>query len=180
MERDMARLKVICPHCGANLHGATDEMIGDVGVCRKCGQEFTIERLSPPGTTQPKTTYALFYVGAAFALCINCQVMLAGYPEAPGPVVMATLLAAVFVFLVVWMINLTRATVCWILLTILPLEVFHTALFSFLYLFRCTLFVSMVFGLVIHGIFLITRYLTRTVSRSSSRDARQGTEAKQP
>jgi hypothetical protein len=170
MERDMARLKVICPHCGANLHGATDEMIGDVGVCRKCGQEFTIERLDPPVTTQQKTTYALFYIGATIGLWGNFAIL----PNLPGPLgaaVMATLLAAVFVFLLVWMINLTRATVCWILLTALPVIVSHPALFGFLYLFSCALFFPMVLGLVSHGIFLITRYLTRAVSRSSSRDA---------
>jgi len=180
MERDMARLKVVCPHCGANLHGATDEMIGDVGVCRKCRQEFTIERPDPVGTTQYQKTYTLFYVGAALGLCINCLVMLAGWPGVPGPVLMATLLAAVFVFFVVGMINLGRATVCWILLSLLPGICSHTALFSFLYLFSCTLFVSMTFGLVCHGIYLITRYLTRAVFCSSSRDASQRTEAKQP
>ena len=179
MERDMARLKVICPHCDANLHGATAEMIGDIGVCRNCGQEFIIERLDPSVKTQHKTTYALFYIGAAFALLVNLQVMLAGYPGAPEPVVMATLLAAVFVFLVVWMINLTRATVCWILLTALPLHVFNTGLFSFFYLFKCTLFVSMILGLILHGIFLITRYLTRAVFRSSSRGGPKRTVPKQ-
>ena len=37
------RIKLICPNCGSILHGATKEMIGDIGVCHKCKSEFTIK-----------------------------------------------------------------------------------------------------------------------------------------
>lgn len=37
------RINVICPNCGRILKGATKEMIGDVGVCPKCKNEFVIE-----------------------------------------------------------------------------------------------------------------------------------------
>ncbi len=36
------RLKVRCPSCSRVLRGATREMIGEIGVCPKCGAEFTI------------------------------------------------------------------------------------------------------------------------------------------
>lgn len=40
------KIKIICPNCGAFLKGTTREMIGDIGVCRKCKAEFTIEDTS--------------------------------------------------------------------------------------------------------------------------------------
>ena len=36
-------IKVRCPECKKSLKGATDEMIGDIGVCPKCKAEFVIE-----------------------------------------------------------------------------------------------------------------------------------------
>jgi len=37
-------IRVNCPQCGRSLKGATQEMIGDIGVCPKCKSEFTIEQ----------------------------------------------------------------------------------------------------------------------------------------
>jgi len=37
-----ARLRVTCPKCGRSLRGATQEMIGETGVCPKCKAEFVI------------------------------------------------------------------------------------------------------------------------------------------
>jgi hypothetical protein len=37
------KIKVRCPECKKSLKGATDEMIGDIGVCPKCKVEFVIE-----------------------------------------------------------------------------------------------------------------------------------------
>ena len=36
-------IRINCPECGRSLKGATQEMIGDIGVCPKCKSEFTIE-----------------------------------------------------------------------------------------------------------------------------------------
>jgi len=36
-------IKVRCPECKKSLKGATDEMVGDIGVCAKCKAEFVIE-----------------------------------------------------------------------------------------------------------------------------------------
>jgi hypothetical protein len=36
------KITVACPQCGANLRGVTADMIGDIGVCAKCKQEFLI------------------------------------------------------------------------------------------------------------------------------------------
>jgi hypothetical protein len=38
------KLKVNCPKCSRRLKGATQEMIGDIGVCPKCKAEFVIEQ----------------------------------------------------------------------------------------------------------------------------------------
>ena len=38
------KIKINCPECGCSLKGATQEMIGDIGVCPKCKSEFTIEQ----------------------------------------------------------------------------------------------------------------------------------------
>ena len=35
---------IACPQCGMELYGATEEMIGDIGVCKKCKAEFTIRQ----------------------------------------------------------------------------------------------------------------------------------------
>lgn len=37
-------LKISCPQCGRLLKGATQAMIGDIGVCPKCKTEFVIEQ----------------------------------------------------------------------------------------------------------------------------------------
>lgn len=37
------KLKVVCPECGRLLKGATQEMIGDTGICPKCKAEFVID-----------------------------------------------------------------------------------------------------------------------------------------
>ena len=39
-----SQMTIHCPQCGRLLKGATQEMIGDVGVCPKCKAEFTIEQ----------------------------------------------------------------------------------------------------------------------------------------
>jgi predicted RNA-binding Zn-ribbon protein involved in translation (DUF1610 family) len=38
------RVRVRCPQCGVELKGADAGMIGDTGVCPKCGHEFVIGR----------------------------------------------------------------------------------------------------------------------------------------
>lgn len=38
------KLVINCPKCGRLLKGATQEMIGDIGVCPKCKAEFAIEK----------------------------------------------------------------------------------------------------------------------------------------
>ena len=38
------KLIISCPKCGRLLKGATQEMIGDTGVCPKCKSEFVIEQ----------------------------------------------------------------------------------------------------------------------------------------
>lgn len=38
------KLKISCPQCGHSLKGATEDMIGDTGVCLKCKAEFVIEQ----------------------------------------------------------------------------------------------------------------------------------------
>lgn len=37
------KIKTICPNCCRFLKGATREMVGDIGICPKCGTEFTIQ-----------------------------------------------------------------------------------------------------------------------------------------
>lgn len=37
------KLIINCPQCGRSLRGATEEMIGDTGLCPKCKVEFVIE-----------------------------------------------------------------------------------------------------------------------------------------
>ena len=44
LEKKSVKLKVNCPRCGRSLRGATQEMIGDTGVCPKCKAEFGIEQ----------------------------------------------------------------------------------------------------------------------------------------
>ena len=39
-----SQLVIRCPQCGRSLKGATQDMIGDIGVCQKCKSEFTIEQ----------------------------------------------------------------------------------------------------------------------------------------
>ncbi len=41
--RRRTKLKVKCPYCRRSLKGATEAMIGDIGVCPKCKSEFIIE-----------------------------------------------------------------------------------------------------------------------------------------
>ncbi len=36
------KIRIACPECGSRLRGATQEMIGDIGVCGKCKCEFRI------------------------------------------------------------------------------------------------------------------------------------------
>jgi len=43
-------VSIECPQCGKKLYGATEEMIGEVGVCKKCEAEFTIRQED----TEPK------------------------------------------------------------------------------------------------------------------------------
>lgn len=38
------KLIINCPQCSRSLKGATQEMIGDTGVCPKCKSEFVIEQ----------------------------------------------------------------------------------------------------------------------------------------
>ena len=38
------RLEVACPECGRGLKGATAQMIGETGICPKCGTEFEIRQ----------------------------------------------------------------------------------------------------------------------------------------
>jgi predicted Zn-ribbon and HTH transcriptional regulator len=37
------KVSINCPKCGRSLEGATQEMIGDTGICPKCKAEFIIE-----------------------------------------------------------------------------------------------------------------------------------------
>ena len=37
-------VSIKCPQCGEELYGATEEMIGDIEVCKKCKAEFTIRQ----------------------------------------------------------------------------------------------------------------------------------------
>lgn len=37
-------VSINCPKCGRSLKGATQEMIGDTGICPKCKAEFIIEQ----------------------------------------------------------------------------------------------------------------------------------------
>ena len=39
-----SKFVINCPQCGRSLKGATQEMIGDTGVCPKCKAEFIIEQ----------------------------------------------------------------------------------------------------------------------------------------
>lgn len=43
-EQNNRKLRFNCPQCGRPLYGATQEMIGDTGVCPKCKAEFVIEQ----------------------------------------------------------------------------------------------------------------------------------------
>lgn len=45
-EEKNKKLKVNCPKCGYSLKGATQVMIGDVGICAKCRAEFVIGQIS--------------------------------------------------------------------------------------------------------------------------------------
>ena len=38
------KVSINCPRCGRSLKGATQEMIGDTGICPKCKAEFIIEQ----------------------------------------------------------------------------------------------------------------------------------------
>jgi hypothetical protein len=38
------KVSINCPRCGRSLKGATQEMIGDTGICPKCKTEFVIEQ----------------------------------------------------------------------------------------------------------------------------------------
>jgi len=44
LQKRITKLKIKCPGCGRSLKGATQAMIGDVGVCPKCKAEFVIEQ----------------------------------------------------------------------------------------------------------------------------------------
>jgi hypothetical protein len=93
------------------------------------------------------------------------------------------------------MVNLTKATIGWILLALyakgfwivvpqlgpeVSAIVNYFRFFSnLLFLFPLALVRPMVFGLVGHGIFLITRYLTRAVFCPSSRDGPKRTVPEQ-
>ncbi len=44
IENEKPKLIINCPQCGHSLKGATQEMIGDKGVCPKCKAEFVIEQ----------------------------------------------------------------------------------------------------------------------------------------
>lgn len=44
LQYKLLKIKVNCPQCGRQLYGATQDMIGDIGVCPKCKSEFTIEQ----------------------------------------------------------------------------------------------------------------------------------------
>ena len=43
-------VSIKCPQCGKKLYRSTEEMIGEVGVCKKCKAEFTIRQED----TEPK------------------------------------------------------------------------------------------------------------------------------
>ncbi len=43
-EAKSRKLRINCPQCGRSLTGATQDMIGDTGVCPKCKAEFTIQK----------------------------------------------------------------------------------------------------------------------------------------
>jgi len=44
LQKQTTKLKLKCPGCGRSLKGATEGMVGDVGVCPKCKAEFVIEQ----------------------------------------------------------------------------------------------------------------------------------------
>lgn len=39
-----SKLEIFCPQCGRQLYGASQDMIGDTGVCTRCKAEFVIEQ----------------------------------------------------------------------------------------------------------------------------------------
>jgi len=41
---DDLKLTIRCPKCNRKLKGATEDMVGDIGVCSKCKTEFEIKR----------------------------------------------------------------------------------------------------------------------------------------
>lgn len=41
---DDSKLSIRCPNCNRKLKGATEDMVGETGVCTKCKTEFKIER----------------------------------------------------------------------------------------------------------------------------------------
>ena len=41
---DDSKLSIRCPNCNRKLKGATEDIIGETGVCPKCKTEFKIER----------------------------------------------------------------------------------------------------------------------------------------
>lgn len=43
LQKRKTKLRIKCPDCGRLLKGATEAMIGDIGVCPKCKAEFTIK-----------------------------------------------------------------------------------------------------------------------------------------
>lgn len=42
--KELKTVSIECPQCGKKLYGATEEMIGEIGVCKKCKAEFTIKQ----------------------------------------------------------------------------------------------------------------------------------------
>jgi len=38
------KLGINCPNCGHRLYGVTESMIGQIGMCKKCKAEFTIDK----------------------------------------------------------------------------------------------------------------------------------------
>lgn len=42
--KEMNVVSIKCPQCGKDLYGATKEMIGEVGICKKCKAEFPIRQ----------------------------------------------------------------------------------------------------------------------------------------